>query len=239
MWRIVHNGTAKVGMRLSGKLPSDTRAIPSDSTPMALLLVSTPVPRATTKSTSPATFSHITWRRHVGLRRTTASDERRRVADGHIAGAGRPGERARQEIERVEDEEHDTDHAPALGRREEPEIDREREVAEAARRAIDRGEGQRRRGDRHEDRQRWARRPGLEDPRDASREHQQKPSHEHDGESRRDGTITGAAHGQPPPLAIRASRHHEPLDGGTPGPFGGIQRYVRSPASRKYFAAPG
>ena len=39
MWKIVHNGTANVGMRLSGSDPSDTRVAPSATSPMELLLL--------------------------------------------------------------------------------------------------------------------------------------------------------------------------------------------------------
>jgi hypothetical protein len=96
MWKIVHNGTAKVRIRLSGKLPSETRAPSPESTPIALLLVSTPVPIAQNEIREAGDVE----KRDLTPPRPAAPhdrhhDERRREADGRVTDAGRPGERTR------------------------------------------------------------------------------------------------------------------------------------------------
>jgi hypothetical protein len=76
------------------------------------------------KSMTPATFSHATRRRHVGSPRSIAiSAKGSREADDRSADARWLREEAGEQIEGVERQEHDADHAPALHRGEEPQID--------------------------------------------------------------------------------------------------------------------
>src|SRR5262249_21606108 len=66
MWAMVHSGTAKVGIRLSGNAPRSARGAPLAKRPSVELLVRTPVPRAPAKSISPAMLSQKTRRCQFG-----------------------------------------------------------------------------------------------------------------------------------------------------------------------------
>src|SRR5262245_56171775 len=106
-------------MRLSGRLPIETRAAVSATIPMELLLDSATGADGDHELDAPRDVQprHLPTPRR-SLTQHRQQDERRRQPDGEIADPGRPGKEPGKKTVGVEDEEHHADHAPALDGRE-------------------------------------------------------------------------------------------------------------------------
>jgi hypothetical protein len=90
MWKMVHSGIAKVGMRLNGRLPREARGS----------IRKHPDSIVARQHSGPDCGDEVDEPGDVEKRNLTAPgraaahdrqhDERRREADGHVTGAGRP-----------------------------------------------------------------------------------------------------------------------------------------------------
>jgi hypothetical protein len=182
---MIHSGTAKVGIRLSGSIPIDAIGVAGAKNPSEELLVSTPVvnrPDEVEQATEvePERAPPPVW---------MAVDhgeqhEHRCDADRHVAQPRREREQRRAQVERVEKQEHAAEDPPGLHGGEQPQIEAEREAPKLCRNAIGDQECPWRHDERGQQRQRRPSAAGFKYSCRSSHDDRQQPNRADQGEQR-------------------------------------------------------